>query len=231
MQMNLIYGMISRISNPASLQAIESQLHSKFDYGHLYTPKSVINGKKEATVCLVTTEAPDQIQYGIWGLLPEGYKDSWKSFQTFYNTLEIECESITTKTWQYDALKNRRCLIIATGFFTGEVVNNMMQYYFTSLRNNQVFCFAGIYNVLEDGFLSCSILSHSLNTSQCHMYHPRPILITKQHYAHYLSKKSPLEFIRNGTFELAPKELIKQDFGSVNTSLYDGNNSYFNLGG
>jgi len=225
--MVLIYRMISKISNTASLEEIESHLQSKFDYGQLYAPKSIINGMKEATVCLVTNEAPHHIQYGIWGLLPEGYTDSWKSFQAIYNTLEIECESLSPRTWPYDALKYRRCLILATGFFTGEVVNNSMQSYYTSLRNNKIFCFAGIYNVLEDGFLSCGILSHSNKTPKAQLKHSQPVLIAQHNYNYYLSGHDVMELILNGTFELDPKEQVKQRVVDVNTTSYDEFNTYF----
>lgn len=201
--------MLSRISNTASLKNIEIKLNSKFDYDYLYEPASVINGFEESSVCMVTSQAPNRIQYGIWGILPRGYIDSWKSFQTIHNTLEIECESIPETSWLFEALKFRRCLIIATGFFTAEVENHKMQSFHHHLKNHDVFCFAGIYNILEDGFMSCSILTHSNGSSHYHLKNPKPIIIAEDNYSTFLNQHMPLEEIRRPTFEM-DKSKFKQ---------------------
>ncbi|MBJ7880494.1 SOS response-associated peptidase family protein [Gelidibacter salicanalis] len=203
--------MLCKISNSASLNEIELQLNSKFDYDYLYQPVPVINGLKEASVCMVTSEAPHRIQYGIWGILPKGYKDSWKSFQSIYNTLEIECESITQTSWLFEALKYRRCLIVATGFYTSEIEDHVMHPYLNSLKNQGIFCFAGIYNVLEDGFISCSILTHTNGSSKYHLKNPRPLIISKNKYADFLTNPIPFEVTCVSSFEIDSHEFVQQE--------------------
>ncbi|TDU34466.1 SOS response associated peptidase (SRAP) [Gelidibacter sediminis] len=185
--------MLYKISNNAPLHEIEEHLHSKFDYDNLYKATDHIDGRKEASVCIVTADAPHRIQYGIWGILPHGYKDSWKSFQSLYNTLEIAPASVSHTSWLYEPLKHRRCLIVATGFYTGEVENNIMQSYYTSIKDEHIFCFGGIYNILEDGFISYSILSHTSTHATSYLKHARPIIIDKQHYTDFLNNYRPLE--------------------------------------
>ncbi|WP_299399612.1 SOS response-associated peptidase family protein [uncultured Gelidibacter sp.] len=211
--------MLSRISNSASLKEIELQLNSKFDYDYLYEPTNIINGWKEATVCMITAQAPHRIQYGIWGILPNGYMDSWKSFQSIHNTLEIECESISQTSWLYEALNYRRCLIVATGFFTSELENHSMHPYLNSLKNHGIFCFAGIYNVLEDGFITCSILTHSNGSSTYHLKGPRPIIISKNNYTDFLTKRIPLGELCISAFEIDTSEFMQQE-------IYDENRLY-----
>lgn len=218
--------MLCRISNSASLKGIELELNSKFDYDYLYHPADVINGLKEASVCVVTSDAQHRIQYGIWGILPKGYIDSWKSFQAIYNTLEIECESISQTSWLFEALMYRRCLIVATGFFISEIEDHNMHLYKNTLKNNGVFCFGGIYNVLEDGFMSCSILTHSNGSSKYHLKSPKPIIISKDKHAEFLTQPSPFEVSCISNFERDPSEFFQQEvFNSNKCYSYRHNRS------
>lgn len=212
--------MLSRISNTASLEEIELHLNSKFEYDYLYEPTLVIDGFKESSLCLVTSQAQNRIQYGIWGILPKGYIDSWKSFQSIHNTLEVEFEAIPETSWLFEALKYRRCLIVATGFFTSEIENYTMQSFHNHIKNHEIFCFAGIYNILEDGFISCSILTHSNGSSQYHLKNPKPIVIAKHNYSDFLNNKLSIATICSPTFEI-DKGKFQQH------KLENGNNGTF----
>lgn len=184
--------MLSKISNTATKKNIEETLNAVFDYEYLYQPRAMINGKKESSVCIVTAEAPHRIQFGIWGILPSTYMGSWKKFQAVHSTLEVSCESVPESSWLFEPLLKRRCLIIATGFYSDEITDHGLKSVKTSLTNNAVFCFAGIYNVLEDGFITCSILNRSTNTSLHQLEKAQPIIIPPEHYS---------EFLREGTLQ------------------------------
>lgn len=199
--------MLSQISNTASREAIEDAFRAKFDYGYLYQPKFVINGMKESTLPIITADALDRIQFGIWGILPKGYCDSWKSFQTVYNTLEIEYERIPETSWLFETLKYRRCLIIATGYFVSELENNSLQTFQNVLRDQDIFCFAGIYNILEDGFISCSILTHSNEASPYHFKNPQPVIINQENHLNYLKGVKPIKEICSRQNEMDKSKL------------------------
>lgn len=199
--------MLSQISNTASKSVIEQTLNATFDYGYLYRPKFIINGLKESSLCIITANATDRIQYGIWGILPKGYRDSWVSFQSVYNTLEVEFESIPQTSWLFESLKYRRCLIVATGFFSSELEGHTLQTFHNVLKDEPLFCFAGIYNVLEDGFLSCSILTHHNGSSSYHLKSAKPIIIGEKNYQNYLNKHMDINAICEGDFEMNRNQL------------------------
>ena len=202
--------MISQISNTATKEAIEQILNAKFIYGHLYKPQYLINGLKESTVCIVTSRATDIIQFAIWGILPKGYKESWKRFQTYCNTLEIEVESITESPWLHDALKWRKCLIIATGYFSVELDHKILHTYHITSKNQDIICFAGLYNILEDGFISCGILTRYDRYSKYLLTSPKPIIIKQTHYKNYLKSNLSITAILNNNFEIDPEDLLKK---------------------
>lgn len=194
----------------ATRDEIELTVSSSFDYPYLYQPARIINGHKESSVCIVTSEAPKRIQFGIWGVLPNGYKDAWKSFQSLHNTLEIERDSIPETSWLFEALKYRRCLIVATGFFSSEIKNHKLYSSLNYLKDHKVFCFAGIYNVCEDGFITCSILTHSNESSHYHLKNSKPIIIARENYDHFLKKNLEMDDFNAPRFELSKNEFEQQ---------------------
>lgn len=206
--------MLSQISNTATKETIEQKLHAKFDYGHLYRPHFLINGLKESSLCIVTSQDSDRIQFAIWGILPKGYKESWKRFQSVYTTLEVELESITELSWLNDALKYRRCLIISTGYFTAEMESQYLQTFHNMSKCQNLICFAGIYNILEDGFMTCSILTHYDRYSKHLLKDPKPIIIKEAHYSDYLKSDFKIEDLFNVNLEISKEEISKQKITS-----------------
>lgn len=202
--------MLSKISNTATKADIEVNLNAIFDYEYLYQPSAIINGKKEASVCMVTAEAPRRVQFGIWGILPKNYMGSWKKFQTVHNTLEVSCESVPKSSWLFEPLTERRCLIVATGFFSNEIDNQELKSVKTTLKDKSIFCFAGIYNVLEDGFITCSILTRSTAKTLHHLNTSEPIIIPPENYQAYLAGTSAWQDTCASAIEINPSELEQQ---------------------
>ncbi|MGJ8593869.1 MAG: SOS response-associated peptidase family protein [Aquaticitalea sp.] len=193
--------MINKYSNIASSNALKHHLSVEFDYEYLYHPEHVINGKRENSVAIITGLNQEKIQFGIWGILPHHYNDGWKQFQANLKTLETTIDQLKASDWLYDAFQNRRCLIIATGFYTSSIDNQTLVPHYNSLENNDIFCFAGIYNILDDGFITFSILSRALNPDNI-LETTSPIILDDKKYSDYLSDDFPLKKLMNKTYEI-----------------------------
>ncbi|MCK7591807.1 SOS response-associated peptidase [Subsaxibacter sp. CAU 1640] len=151
--------MFYRLSNTAQREDIEKEFDVKFEFPKLYKPATVINGLEESTLSIITMDNPQKVSYAIWGLLPQTLEENWDVFQKLTNTLNINFEGLNFDDNLYsDALDNRRCLIITTGFFTSALHHGKMYPFHVYLKNHRPFCIAGVYNRLSDGFLTCSIL-------------------------------------------------------------------------
>lgn len=180
--------MIKRIFNSASKKDIEETFNSVFDYPYLYHPHALSERKKEALFCVITAAAAQRIQFAIWGILPQTYMGGWKKFQALHDTLEISYDSITPDSWLFESLRKRRCLIICTGFVLKIVVDDDVEAIKIGLREGSIFCIAGIYNVLEDGFMTCSILTQTMAPVSHNLPIMEPMIIPSEHYLEFLQR-------------------------------------------
>ncbi|MGB3608707.1 MAG: SOS response-associated peptidase family protein [Psychroserpens sp.] len=151
--------MFYKLSNTCDVNEIEDELNFTFKYPNLYEPLTIINGLNENSVPVITSENPKDINFAIWGLLPEAYDDDWDTFQDVTNTLNTNIDDQYLNTEIYStSLDKRRCLIVVNGFFTSKLLEGKLVPFHVHLKNHRPFCLAGVYNTISDGFLTCSIL-------------------------------------------------------------------------
>ncbi|MDY0779527.1 SOS response-associated peptidase family protein [Tenacibaculum sp. IB213877] len=148
-----------KLSNIASKTLIEDFTKLKLKYPNIYKPKRNIDGLKEQSVSIITMENPNIISQGIWGILPHNFKDSWGAFQKIKNTIHTNKNELFNNILYKEALFKRRCLILATGFYIYKIKNNKIIRYLVEKKNREPFYLAGIYNVTDDGFKTCTIIN------------------------------------------------------------------------
>lgn len=151
--------MYYKISNMASREVLERTLNRPMKYPHVYEKKILINGFEEETIAIVSMGEKDHITPAIWGILPEGYEEDWNVFQNIYNTLNAPLESMDSNLWYAKSLLDKRCLLPVTGFFTSYLSNGVVHPFHFARASGLPFCLAGIYTELDDGFISCSIIT------------------------------------------------------------------------
>ncbi|WP_044403717.1 SOS response-associated peptidase family protein [Lacinutrix sp. Hel_I_90] len=156
--------MYYKLSNTAEIDTVENELKRHFKYPKIYETEKIINGFKENTVSVITSDNPHIIEYGIWGILPMPFKDDWETFQQVSNTLNINRSDLRKNKWCKDAFLKRRCLIIITGFFTSYLKNGSVYPYLVYSPLKSTITLGGIYNILEDGFITCSPILTSANS-------------------------------------------------------------------
>lgn len=192
--------MFYKLSNTASREEIEEELKVKFEFPNLYKPVPVINGLEESTLPIVTNDDPEKVSYAIWGLLPETLEENWDIFQKLTNTLNINVEQQGVDNNLFsEALDKRRCLIITTGFFTTALHEGKMYPHHVYLKNHKPFCIAGVYNRLDDGFITCSILikkTHNELGEIPNLLASKPVIFDKEDQSHWLDKQYVFDDLR-----------------------------------
>lgn len=155
--------MCYRISNTATKETIEKTFNASFKFPTLHKETPVIDGLIESSVTIIKMSKKDKISLAIWGILPETYQDDWQFFQNVQNTLNLSLETIKEDQKYRDALAHRRCLVIVTGFFTYYLYKGDLYPYYVHQESNKPFAIAGIFNQLDDGFITCSLIISKAN--------------------------------------------------------------------
>ncbi|MDG5492935.1 SOS response-associated peptidase [Psychroserpens sp. SPM9] len=184
--------MFYKLCNTSSLYDVESELNTKFRYPKLYEQKAIINGKYESNLPVITSEAPNTIDFAIWGLLPPGYDGDWEDFQEITNTLNTSAnDNLLNEEIYADSLDTRRCLIVVNGFFTAKLHKGRLYPHHVHLKQHKPFCIAGVYNKIDDGFLTCTLLVTNSVVGSKHLPNmgiQKPLIFKKKDYNSWLDR-------------------------------------------
>jgi putative SOS response-associated peptidase YedK len=117
-----------------------------------------------------------------WGLIPSWMKDSSGAAMM----INARSETAGTKPAFRDALKSRRCLIPADGFYEWQRVGKTKQPYCFEVGNAQMFAFAGIWDRWKDPsgtwVKTCSILTTTPNAVTSAVHDRMPVILDPDSY-------------------------------------------------
>jgi len=122
----------------------------------------------------------------IWGLLPAWSKDP----SICGRLINARAETVTEKPSFRSALKRRRCLIVATGFYEWKKNAQGNMPFYIGLRTDAPFGFAGLYETRQfpDGreLSTCAIITTEANELIKPIHHRMPVIIPQQEEERWL---------------------------------------------
>jgi putative SOS response-associated peptidase YedK len=131
-----------------------------------------------------------QAQLMRWAFLPDWVKDP-SSFSLLTNA---RAESAATKPSFRNALRYRRCIIPASGFYEWNRNGSIKQPYYMSARSGGLLAMAGIWETWmgpngeeQDG---AAILTIESNDAMSKIHHRMPVILDKADYGTWLECKS-----------------------------------------
>jgi putative SOS response-associated peptidase YedK len=117
-----------------------------------------------------------------WGLVPSWAKDS----STAASMINARAETASTKPAFRDALKSRRCLIPADGFYEWVRTGKAKQPYCFEVNEGELFAFAGIWDRWKDPsgdwVKTCSILTTTPNAVTAAVHDRMPVILDPDAY-------------------------------------------------
>ncbi|MGQ9607439.1 MAG: SOS response-associated peptidase [Thermogutta sp.] len=120
-----------------------------------------------------------------WGLVPQ-----WAKTPSQAGWINARAETAATRPAFRVALRYRRCLIPADGFYEWKRLERRKQPYFIRFRDDRLFAFAGIWESRdsEDGsqWESCAILTTAPNALMSQIHDRMPVILRPQDYADWL---------------------------------------------
>jgi putative SOS response-associated peptidase YedK len=121
-----------------------------------------------------------------WGLIPHWAKDA----AIAYKTINARGESAAAKPAYRTALRRRRCLVPATGFYEWKALADAKQPYLIRFSGGELFAFAGLWESWagpEGEVRSFTIITTAPNALLTRIYHRMPAIIPRAQYARWLS--------------------------------------------
>jgi putative SOS response-associated peptidase YedK len=146
-----------------------------------------------------------------WGLVPFWAKDS----SIGSRLINARVETLSAKPAFKAALKHRRCLIPANGFYEWQGRAGQKQPYYLCLPSGEPFAFAGLYEVWEDReapagagpYKSCVSITMDASDSVKDIHHRMPLILKPEAYDAWLDpdNKDPV-----GLEELLRTQYVKE---------------------
>lgn len=116
----------------------------------LFNNTFLVNGFDNPAMPVITDEKPDKIQFFHWGIIPSWVKDQETAKSIRNNTLNAKAETIFERASFKHSIKEKRCLIICSGFFEWQKIKGKKYPYYISLKDDEVFVFGGIWSSWTD---------------------------------------------------------------------------------
>src|ERR1700674_1117492 len=121
-----------------------------------------------------------------WGLIPSWAKDSSAAARM----INARAETASTKPAFRDALKSRRCLVPADGFYEWVRMEKTKQPYCFEINNGELFAFAGLWDRWKDSggnaVETCSILTTTPNAVTAAVHDRMPVILDPDGYELWL---------------------------------------------
>jgi len=121
-----------------------------------------------------------------WGLIPSWAKDSSGSA----SMINARSETASTKPAFRDALKSRRCLIPADGFYEWVRTAKPKQTYCFEVNDGELFAFAGLWDRWKDPsgnwIRTCAILTTTPNAVTSAVHDRMPVILDPNNYELWL---------------------------------------------
>lgn len=172
----------------------------------LFDEHYIVNGFEHPRMPVITDDNPQEIQYFQWGFMPTRVNSMEEAigFLNRYNTLNAKAEDIANSKLYRGSFLNRRCLVLCSGFFEWRQVKKEKIPYFITLQDDQMFVFAGIWNVTTDNngntVNSYSILTIEANEIMAQIHNTKkrmPLILSPEDANQWLNAALSAEEVSN----------------------------------
>jgi putative SOS response-associated peptidase YedK len=130
-----------------------------------------------------------------WGLVP-----SWSNDVSIGNKIiNARSETLLEKPTFKHAIRKRRCLIPADGFYEWHDTGAGKQPYYIRMKSQKTFCFAGMFDTWKspDGtpLVTCTIITTECNDLLRPIHHRMPVILHRNDYEAWLDPSTDISII------------------------------------
>lgn len=151
-------------------QSLKNRYQLKLDFEFELEPvlcktNYYVSGFEFPKMPVITNQQPDVFQCYNWGLIPSWVKTHADALEIRAHTLNARSDTVFDKPSFRNAIKERRCLVPADGFYEWREFNGKKYPYFIYLKNKAIFSFAGIWEEWTDHFTGEVLRTFSILTT------------------------------------------------------------------
>lgn len=158
-----------------------------------------------------------QIKMLRWGLIPSWAKD----MKMGAKLINARAETVAEKPAFRSAFKQRRCLVLADGFYEWQQQDGKKQPIYFQLQDGKPFAFAGLWERWEKGegepIESCTILTTEANELMRPFHDRMPVILERENYDRWLDPE--LQKPETLTSLLQPYQSEAMTFYPVSTKV------------
>jgi putative SOS response-associated peptidase YedK len=151
-----------------------------------WDPSYNIAPTRAVPACRIETPGHKQLALMHWGLIPQWAKKPDAS----YRMINARAETVAEKPAFRSALRHRRCLIPADGYYEWKSMPGRKQPYYFSMKNSDPFCFAGLWERWQpaegEAVESCAIITTGANALGAEIHHRMPVIVPAGDYDQWL---------------------------------------------
>lgn len=137
-----------------------------------------------------------------WGLVPFWAKDP----SIGYKMINARAETVAEKPSYRSSFRNKRCLILADGFYEWRKAGKISIPYYFQLENGSPFAFAGLWDDWENkgvsslpgvpGLTTCTLITTSANGDVAPVHERMPVILTSETMWNWLEEDNPKELLK-----------------------------------
>lgn len=181
------------VSISKDIDYLVGRFDAVFDDPVLFEPSYYVSAFTLPRLPVIANDDPDKIRMLTWGLVPSWIKDERSAGEIRFKTFNARAESLHEKPSFRHSIRNKRCLVLADGFFEWRDFNGKKYPYYIRLTDGSAFAFAGIWDHWENGpnnIESFSIITTRANPllEKIHNTKKRmPVILKKEDEKRWLS--------------------------------------------
>lgn len=151
------------------------------------TPRYNIAPSQPIAVVVADSEGQRHLEFFRWGLIPSWAKDPKVGFKM----INARAETLPEKPAFRAALKKRRCLILADGFYEWKRDGKAKVPMYMQLKSGEPFAFAGLYEFWKPAdsetlIKSCTIITTEPNALTEKIHDRMPVILKPNAYDRWL---------------------------------------------
>lgn len=138
--------MCYNISVNKSPEELEKRFKAKIAKGESISSHYYLSGFNHPKTPVISSIDPNVIDIYHWGLIPAFCKTAKDAKEMMVKTLNAKSETVFALPSFKNSIRQKRCMILADGFYEWRTLGKLKYPYFIQLKNKEAFAFGGIYN-------------------------------------------------------------------------------------